>query len=126
MKLCQWCKEENQTKNKFCSRSCSSKYARSCRNSKLSETTKQKIRESVLKHRQTTVGKKMAKDASTRMKKNNPGSNKKVQAKIKATKRMNGTLHIWPGKRGGNGQFTQPQKLLATALGWPMERASSE
>ncbi|HDZ27302.1 MAG TPA: DUF559 domain-containing protein [Candidatus Aminicenantes bacterium] len=42
-----------------------------------------------------------------------------------STKRINGTLNVWLGKRGGNGQFTPQQVLLATALGWPMEVAIS-
>lgn len=54
---------------------------------------------------------------SARMKKNNPSRNPRVMEKILKTKEMNGTLHVWKGKRGGNGQLTEPQKRLWTALG---------
>ena len=61
--------------------------------------------------------------ASERMKRNNPMFDPAIVEKMKAVKRTNGTLHVWPGKRGGNGQHTPSQILLATALGWPMEVA---
>lgn len=60
---------------------------------------------------------------SERMKTNNPAQNPLIMEKMKATKRANGTLHVWKGIRGGNGFLTEPQKLLASALGWPMEVA---
>ena len=61
--------------------------------------------------------------ASERMKKFNPMFKRKNIEKMKSIKRANGTLNIWTGKRGGNGQYTQPQILLAVALGWEMEVA---
>ena len=67
------------------------------------------------------IKKRMALEASQRMLKNNPSHNPKNIEKAKSTKRLNGTLHIWKGKRGGNGSLTAPQQLLACALGWPME-----
>ena len=52
------------------------------------------------------------------MKKNNPMKNaitrEKVSVKLKA-------IGHKPKIRGGNGQITNPQLLLATALGWEME-----
>ena len=61
--------------------------------------------------------------ASERMKKHNPMFKRKNVERAKAVKRANGTLNIWKGKRGGNGQYTPSQILLATALGWEMEIA---
>jgi hypothetical protein len=62
---------------------------------------------------------------SARMKANNPSQRPDVQEKIKTTKRINGTLHVWKGERGGNGKLTEPQQRLAIALGWPTEVAIS-
>jgi hypothetical protein len=39
-----------------------------------------------------------------------------IPEKIMATKAANGTLHVWKGKRGGNGQLTEPQKTLLREL----------
>lgn len=57
------------------------------------------------------------------MTKNNPAKDPRVIEKMKQTKRINGTLHIWAGERGGNGTYTEPQMLLAATLGWEMEVA---
>ena len=61
--------------------------------------------------------------ASERMKNFNPMFKQENIEKMKSVKRANGTLNVWPGIRGGNGHYTQPQILLATALGWKMEVA---
>jgi len=61
------------------------------------------------------------KHCSERMKKNNPVYMPGVLAKIESTKRANGTLNVWTGKRGGNGQLTPQQEKVAIALGWKME-----
>jgi hypothetical protein len=58
------------------------------------------------------------------MKTNNPVWNPEVKARIVTALRAKG----WPASvpRGGNGRGpTQPQMLLACALGWPMEVAVS-
>ncbi len=60
-------------------------------------------------------------EVKERMRNNNPSKDPKTVEKMMNTRRINGTLHVWAGKRGGNGQFTPEQILLATALGWPME-----
>ena len=60
---------------------------------------------------------------SERMKKNNPMHCTKNVKKMLNTRRINGTLHVWAGERGGNGKFTPAQVLLATSLGWEMEVA---
>ena len=67
--------------------------------------------------------KEVVKNCSDRMKENNPSSHPETVEKMKSTKRMNGTLHIWKGERGGNGHLTEPQVLLSVALGWPTEIA---
>lgn len=65
-----------------------------------------------------TMAKTNRKYASERMKKNNPMKNaitrEKVSVKLKA-------IGHKPKIRGGNGQITIPQLLLATALGWEIE-----
>lgn len=64
------------------------------------------------------------KKCSERMKKNNPSKLQENVEKISTTKRANGTLNVWHGIRGGNGQETPvPQKILALALGWELEVA---
>ena len=40
---------------------------------------------------------------------------------MRETKRKKGTLFTWAGERGGNGQLTKPQVLLASYLNWPTE-----
>lgn len=77
------------------------------------------------KHSKTMskTNKWLAVRSSQRMKKNNPSHNPQNVEKIKQTKRINGTLHIWSGERGGNGKYTPAQLLLASALGWQMEVA---
>lgn len=52
---------------------------------------------------------------------NNPSKNDEVIEKAKSTKRIKGSLHVWKGLRGGNGQTTEPQRLVATMTGWDME-----
>jgi hypothetical protein len=57
--------------------------------------------------------------ASARMKANNPMHREEARRKVQATLRAMGSA---PTIRGGNGKGpTLPQKLLAEALGWPME-----
>jgi len=52
---------------------------------------------------------------------NNPINFPGALEKAQETKRRNETLHIFAGTRGGNGQLTEPQKLLASVLNWPVE-----
>jgi hypothetical protein len=90
--------------NKYCSRVCKNTSKEQRENSSKTMT------KTNLKYRDVI---------SERMKKHNPGSDPKVQAKAKATKRINGTLE-WKKNRGGNGRDTPiPQKILLTALGYP-------
>lgn len=65
-----------------------------------------------------TMAKTNRKYASERMKKNNPMKNPLVREKVSAKLKAIGHK---PKIRGGNGQVTIPQLLLATALGWEME-----
>jgi hypothetical protein len=60
---------------------------------------------------------------SKRMKENNPMSKKETIEKMKSVKRVNGTLNVWNGTRGGNGHTTLEQESLAIALGWEIEVA---
>ena len=46
---------------------------------------------------------------------------KEIIEKMKTTKRANGTLNVWKGTRGGNGQLTPQQEKVAIALGWETE-----
>lgn len=62
---------------------------------------------------------------SKRMKEDNPSCHPEVIEKARTTKAINGSLHIWKGKRGGNGQLTMPQILLARSIGWDTEVAIS-
>lgn len=106
-KYCPTCgKLVEKKKNRFCSRACGYKDPKRRRIS--SET----MRKTNLRRR---------KILSERMTKNNPTKDPKVIEKMKQTKRINGTLHIWQGERGGNGSYTEPQMLLAATLGWEIE-----
>jgi hypothetical protein len=106
---------------KTCSLSCAAKMRK---RKPCSVETKEKISQARIKFlRETAKGRETRKMLSERMKINNPGSSLKTQEKIRNTKRINGTLHIWKGIRGGNGKLTEPQLLLANALGWQVEVA---
>jgi hypothetical protein len=94
--------------SKFCSRECLGKDPE--RRKRSSETM-----------RRTNLRRK--KIISDRMIKNNPTKDPKIIEKMKQTKRLNGTLHVWPSERGGNGTHTEAQMLLAVALGWKLEVA---
>ena len=108
----------------FCSRKCTSiSKKESYLGRHLKTKTRQKMSQKRIKFFQTKAGKEEAKKSSQRMLKNNPMSNSKTVEKMKATKKENGTFHLWIGKRGGNGQFTKPQKKLWNLLedNWQME-----
>jgi Protein of unknown function (DUF559) len=67
----------------------------------------------------TTMARTNRKYASARMTANNPMHREEARHKMQATLRAMGHA---PATRGGNGKGpTLPQKLLAEALGWPME-----
>jgi hypothetical protein len=67
-----------------------------------------------------TMAETNRKYASERMKRNNPMHNPETRAKVSTTLRAMG----WkPSVRGGNGELTIPQTLLACALGWDTEVA---
>ena len=74
---------------------------------------------------QTEKGKKCSDLVRQKMRENNPSSRPDVQAKIRETRKKNGTLHTWMGVRGGNGHFTKPQIALKELLGteWILEYA---
>jgi hypothetical protein len=63
----------------------------------------------------------LSKEASMRMIKNNPSKNPLNIGKAQKTKAERGILHLWTGKRGGNGKLTPAQVLLSECLGWQME-----
>lgn len=54
---------------------------------------------------------------SLRMQAASPFKDPRVIARAMATKQKNGTLHVWLGKRGGNGHYTRQQTALRVALG---------
>ena len=58
---------------------------------------------------------------SARMKEKNPMHSIEVVERMKTRKRVNGTLNVWKGERGGNGKITTQQEKLAIALGWDVE-----
>lgn len=82
----------------YCSKECGKEYAR-----RISSVT---------------MAKTNRKYASERMKKNNPMKKPTIREKVSAKLKAIGHM---PKIRGGNGQVTIPQLLLATALGWEME-----
>jgi hypothetical protein len=61
------------------------------------------------------------KHASARMKAKNPMASNECVLKMKTTKAANGTLHLAPRQRGGNGKVSAIQQKLADALGWETE-----
>lgn len=132
---CAWCKvvqipyypnRQEKYNQKYCSREClaQAKMANPEYRKKLHnpEVTK-KIQKSLKAFYSTEAGKAEAKKHSIRMSKTNPSHNQEIVEKIRQTKEKNGTLHIAPKNRGGNGQLTVPQKSLHTLLGegWKME-----
>ena len=130
--ICKYCgtefkaKKQGKYTKQFCNRSCVAKYRQTLPHiieiNKSKEHGK-KISISIKKSRleNPEMWKKLDLKHSKRMKRDNPSFHLKNLLKAKETKRINGTLHIWPGNRGGNGQFTIPQKILSVALGWEME-----
>lgn len=112
---------------KFCNISCSQKWKMKQPGFKekiYTQEVREKISEShlSLKYRNPEQYKRLCQQRSGRMLGGkNPSKNPITIEKGKQTKRINGTLHIWKGKRGGNGSLTEPQKLLASALAWEME-----
>src|SRR5574344_352240 len=69
------------------------------------------------------IGRKCPDIRREQMKLKNPSKNPSVLEKARQTKLKNGTLHIWAGKRGGNGQFSKEQMKLYRRLGegWFLE-----
>lgn len=115
---CVWCKGIFQaayyerTKRKFCSHKCAA-YWRGQQ-----PTVKASMRRNALAMGKRNIGRKRP-DHSQRMKEQNPSHCPAVIAKARATKERNGTLHVWPGERGGNGRLTRQQVRLRNALGPP-------
>ena len=108
----------------FCSRSClaKDKLKRAEIKEKLySKETRLKISQAKVLFNKTIKGRMLIKKQSKRMLTNNPSHNPDTIEKMRFTKRLNGTLNIWSGKRGGNGELTQPQMCLSLALGWQTE-----
>jgi hypothetical protein len=113
---------------KFCSQTCVAKWRNSdpeIRKKMYTKERNQKIKQSLLLQRKTERGKIIIAQSSERMKKVNPMHNPLSVEKMKNTQRINGTLNVWPGKRGGNGQLTKSQKIISALLGWEMEIAIS-
>ena len=113
---------------KFCSRSCAAinKTKRpEIRAVLYSDETKKKIARAHTALQKTEQGAVLREKNSQRMRKKNPMHSPINIEKMKETKRVNGTLNIWKGERGGNGKLTEPQIRLSLALGWPTEVAIS-
>ena len=110
-KTCPVCNVKYKTKNKnrkYCSRECIYKDPVLNKiHSKNMKKTNEKYKDQIIE----------------RMINNNPSKDPKVIEKGKNTKRIKGTLHIWSGERGRNGNITESHLLLASALGWKMEVA---
>lgn len=131
---CKWCRQEFLTQQcstkQFCNQSCVSKW----RNAQPEWKARHRTLEA--RKKASLMFKKMHKDnpnisklSSEKMKANNPSRRQDIVEKIKAikaTKRINETLHVWKGECGGNGILTkEQQQLLAISLGWPTEVAIS-
>lgn len=122
--VCAWCKEtatvnrNGKRTPRFCGRSCSAKWRMRQPEVRAAVYTKERG----IKITNALRGKKRP-DSSIRMSENNPMWMKGVIDKMKATKGANGTLNVWKGKRGGNGQLTPQQLKLKGLLGnrWVME-----
>ena len=125
---CRFCGKEMEVKKsspkQFCNRSCLARdkvtrpeFHQKLHNAKVRE----KISQSQKRFAQTEKGKAYHRKVSERMKKNNPSRDPKNIEKMKNTKRIKGTLNVWPGVRGGNGHYTPAQLLLAVSLGWQKE-----
>lgn len=123
---CGWCEEVcieivpgRKAQHYTCSGACGSKLRHFLQEEPLQHTeeTRKVMSESRKAFNKTPAGLRAAKLSSERMLRKNPSKDPLVVEKIKETKRLNGTLNVWPGKRGGNGQLTTPQKLLAAILG---------
>src|SRR4051812_3369242 len=98
----------------FCSQSCLAtwkmkqpKYRARIFNKKVRKKVGLSIKKYLMEHPEVT------RKHSKRMKLHNPMHMKGVKQKMIATRTANGTLG-WMGSRGGNGQLTKPQVLLAT------------
>ena len=122
---CEVCGETFKFKQKSqrtCSRVCGDALAGSKRTGKRSPERIAAVRAGLLRFykEQPARAEELAAATSRRMLVNNPASRRDVQQRITETKRRNGTLHTWPGKRGGNGEHTLPQLALHAALGCGM------
>lgn len=127
---CQWCGgpfvTEQRSKKRFCGRSCSAKWRmKQPEIIAIMKSPKRgmNITKALLNWRKTERGQQVAAEASERMKKKNPMNMVGVVEKMLKTKENNGTLHVWKGKRGGNGQYTPEQLRLRKVLGskWTLE-----
>ncbi len=109
---CERCQREftalRGRRHRFCQRSCAVRWR--WEQPGLREKYVSSIRQS------QSPGKRAA--SSSRMKVNNPVANPEIREKI--SRSLQGRTFL---ARGGNGQFTKPQMLLADALGWEMEHA---
>jgi hypothetical protein len=107
---CEWCQTEfriwKNRNHRFCSRSCMSKW----------KWAQPELREKSKTSMQRAMTPEKRSASSARMKANNPVANPATRDKI--SKSLQGRTFL---SRGGNGQLTEPQKLLAYALGWKME-----
>ncbi len=126
--VCQNCGKEMRKQKRFkdakisCSKSCAAQYRN--RQPEFKDVLVRGGQTAMKKlQKQMKLNPQWAVASSERMKLNNPMDDPRTAWKAINTKRINGTLHIWKGKRGGNGQLTTAQILLATALGWEMEVA---
>lgn len=106
-----------------CSRICGNILAASKRIGPRSDSAKKAVKMGIesSKIRNPDLWKQIYKRHSERMKQNNPSTSREILDKVRQTKMERGILHSWFGKRGGNGFLSQPQMLLAMALGWNPE-----
>ena len=107
-----------------CSRECGNILAGSKRTGKHSEARKLAVRHGIKmsKLQHPEKWKRRSQEASQRLTLHNPFHQQSNLDKAKITKLNRGSLHRWMGIRGGNGQLTQPQIVLATALGWDQSK----
>lgn len=122
-RFCKWCQKsiahKRRRKTQFCNQRCAFDWRVH------TPGVKEKIYNNPERSRlisESKLGKKNP-GASKWWKENNPMHNAEQRLKQRQTREKNGTLHVWIGKRGGNGSLSVPQVTLHKALGrgWVVE-----
>ncbi len=110
--LCEWCGEKvtkRKSRNpRFCGRSCAHKWKWA--QPEFRERARLSMKQAVSSERRAALSASLKANPLTA----NPATREKI------SKALQGRTFL---ARGGNGQPTVPQKLLANALGWEMEHA---